>query len=92
MRYAWEFDGGAISEFASIDNLNDAKLAVEGILSQWDIDDPVWAEHAEDDGTNEDGEQCWRLLCWPNEADSDSGSNAIGQLTWVGEEEGVSIV
>lgn len=38
------------------------------------------------DGENEEGEQCYRMLFWANEADSenDPGANAVCQLCKVG--------
>lgn len=70
---------GAISEHEFAD-LETAKTFVESLLG-----DIVWAEQPDADGTNDDGAQCYRLLCWESEedAENDSGAESIGQLEWI---------
>lgn len=84
--YTIEFDGGEVSE-GQFNNDAQAKAWAESVLEARGYDASALVTGDWDqDGTNDDDEQCWRMLYWASEAeaDNDNGSNAICQLCKVG--------
>ena len=80
--YTIEFNGsGEVSE-GHFSNDTEAKLWVESVLEGrgYDADALIEGYDWDQAGTNDDGEQCWRLLYWANEADSENDAKAICQL------------
>jgi hypothetical protein len=78
--FAFEFAGGEVRELAC-DSVERAVEMVDQMYGPL-----VWAGQEDADGTNDDGDKCYRLLAWETEADAegDSGVKSFGQLTWIG--------
>ena len=84
--YTIEFNGtGEVSE-GQFSNDNEAQSWVEAVLEAQGHGTELVSSDWESDGQNEDGEQCYRMLFWADEADAenDPGANAICQLCKVG--------
>lgn len=62
------------------------RWAMDWLTDVLGLDDPVAADQWDADGRNDDGEPMKRLLFWASEEDAqdDSGANAIAQLSVVG--------
>ncbi len=85
--YTIEFNGsGEVNEGFFADD-TEAQLWVESVLEArgYDAEQLVVGEW-DANGQNDEGEQCWRMLCWASESESnnDSGANSICQLCKVG--------
>lgn len=80
--YTIEFNGtGEVSD-GQFRNDTEAQLWVELVLEGMGHDaDEIVSGDWDADGENDEGNQCWRMLFWANEA---AGSNAICQLCKVG--------
>jgi hypothetical protein len=85
--YTIEFNRtGEVTE-GQFSNDTEAQLWVEAVLDARGYDaDELLSGDWDADGTNDDGEQCYRMLFWANESDAenDPGVNAICQLCKVG--------
>jgi hypothetical protein len=84
--YVIEFEDGGISE-GHFENDTQAVAWVESVLEHHGYDpDELVSGDWDADGKNDDGEQCYRMLFWASEEDSenDSGENSICQLCKVG--------
>lgn len=85
--YTIEFNGSGEATEGQFRNDTVAQAWVESVLEArgYDADELVCGDW-DADGSNDDGDQCWRMLFWANEsdADNDAGSNAICQLCKVG--------
>lgn len=85
--YTIEFNGsGEVSE-GQFNSDTEAQAWVESVLENRGHDaDELVSGDWDSAGQNDDGEQCYRMLFWANEADAenDPGVNAICQLCKVG--------
>lgn len=85
--YTIEFsNSGEVCE-GQFENNTQAHAWAETVLEQrgYDVEQIVYGDW-DADGKNDDGEQCYRMLFWASEEDSenDSGANSICQLCKVG--------
>ena len=85
--YTLEFNGtGEVTE-GNFSNDTEAQSWVESVLEQrgYDVDELVSGDW-DAAGTNDDDQQCYRMLYWASDsdADNDAGANSICQLCKVG--------
>ena len=86
--YTLEFHGTGEVEEGCFGSDIRALLWAESVLENRGYDaNELTAGDWDADGTNDDGEQCYRMLFWAREADAenDPGANAICQLCKVGD-------
>lgn len=81
--YTIEFNGtGEVSE-GSFPNDNEAQAWVESVMEcRGHVASAIVSGDWDANGKNDDGDQCWRMLFWASESDSqnDDGKNAVCQL------------
>lgn len=86
--YTIEFNGSGESCEGHFSNDTEAKSWLKTVLEArgYDVSELFECPDWDADGTNDDGELCWRLLYWENETDAenDPGVNAICQLCKAG--------